>query len=160
MEEQVITFAADNTGLDNTIIIALLFALAGIGTMLYFLKKAKEGKNLNQNYLIAMLAFFVFTIAGGTAFFSWFTTSYKIIDVVVTEDKITTGEGQSYIKDITKIYFHNDVQRSLINPALQKGSTQFLIIQEVEGKTHALSAENYDVQQIYGLLKKRMNKKE
>lgn len=158
-ENKIYTFAADNSELYNSMGMSLLFVVIGLGVMYFFLKKTKESAvNRNQNYLIAMLAFFVFMIAGCTAFFSWATTAYKIKDVIVSVETIETGDGVSQIKHISKVYYHKDVQRSLINPGMQKGSTQFLIIEEIKGKTHALSAENYNIQQIHGLLKKRMKK--
>lgn len=156
IEEAVQTFEANNFAMSTNAWIALAFAIAGIIGTAYFLKLS-TGKNRNLYIVGAMLSFFVFTIAGGTSFFSWLTTR-KISDVIISSNQVVTGYGTTTIDNISRIYFHKEVEQSVLSPTLEKQNSRFLIIEEIGGKTHALAAENYDIGKIYGLLKKKTGK--
>ena len=155
IEEAVQTFEANNFTMSTNAWIALVLAIAGLLGTFYFLKQG-TGKKRNLYIVGAMLCFFVFTIAVGTSFFSWLTTR-KISAVVISPDQIETGYGKAAIDNIRRIYFHNEVDQSILNPSLEKQNSRFLIIEERSGKTHALSAENYDIGKIYGVLKKKID---
>lgn len=155
--EQIQTFIPKHTAEWSTFYIALVVALVGLVLTIYFIKKPAESRARNINMLIAMLAFFACIIASGTAFFSWLTVQ-KVSPVTVDLETVETGYGKTEISKISRLYFHNDVQKSLLNPGIQKGSTRFLIIEEIGGKTHALSEEHYNLGEIYKHLKEKMPK--
>lgn len=155
-DDQIYVFTAEHASEWSSFSIALALALAGLAVMVYFLKNSSDYKTKNRNLLIAMLAFFTFMIAGGTAFFSWLSIQ-KISDVVIDASTVETGYGKSELRQISRIYFHDDVSRSPINPAIQKKSTRFLIIEEIKGKTHALSEEHFKISEIYAKLSERID---
>ena len=155
LDDQVYIFQAEHASEWSTFTISLILTIAGLIVMGYFLKNSSDYKTRNRNLLIAMLSFFMFMIAGGTSFFSWLTVQ-KISDVVIDKEKVTTGYGTSEYNKISRVYFHDDVNRSPINPAIQKRYTRFLIIEEIKGKTHALSEEHFKINEIYAKLSEKL----
>ena len=152
-------FGASNTSMQTNFWVALIAALVGLGAMLYLLKRSTEGSNRNRFIIGAMLAFFVCMIGTGTVLLSWITIQ-KIGPVTLYEDAIETGYGRAELVSIKRIFFHEDVQRSMLNSELERATIRFLIIEERSGKNHALSEENYEINKIYGKLKQVLDKKE
>ena len=155
--EQIQTFIPTHTSEWSTFYIALVVALIGLVLTIYFIKKPAASRARNMNMLIAMLTFFACIISSGTAFFSWLTVQ-KVSPVIISTETVETGYGTTEIGKISRLYFHNDVQKTLLNSSVQKGSTRFLIIEEIGGKTHALSEEHYNLGEIYKNLKEKMPK--
>lgn len=155
MGELLFSFEAEAEN-QLTFYLALFISIGGLlGTVLLLRQKVERTKR-NQNLLLAMLLFFVFMIAGGTAFFTWLTNK-KLDPVLLYTDSIKTPYGLAKFEMINKINQYEDKQTSPLNPSIVKERTTILLIEEINGKTHALSAKNYEINKIYGELKRSMD---
>lgn len=152
MEQTIATFQADNSGDQTILLIALLTALFALAGMILLLRRKNGGLDRNRTLLLAMLAFFAFIIALGTAFFSWWSAR-KTGPVTVFTDAIETPYGRAGFADIQNAYLKKESQSSLINPKLVTGSVRLLIIEEKDGHAHVLSEQNYPVEQVMTALK-------
>ena len=132
--------------------IALVLACVALGSMVWLLKGKALISNRNYRLLTTMLLFFVFLIAGSTAFFSQLFM-YKVGPVNITESSITTPYGKVAFEDILNASIQVDKQPSIINPNITRKSTRLLIIEEKDGGTHVLPEENYPIQEILGRMK-------
>lgn len=152
------TFVATDT-MSVTLLTALVSAvvLAGVLFYLYKIRNRPENKRLRQ--IGAMLIFYGVLIALGTAVFS-FWNKQKIIPLVFTEQSVQTPYGELNYLNIRDARIRTETQTSLANPNLIRGKTDLLVIIETSGKTHVLSAENYDIRAVLGELRKRMRKKD
>ena len=147
MGEAIYTFEPNLSDTTSSLWLGLLAAVAGIGGCVFLLRKATTGKNRNYYLLGAMLLVFVFMIGLSTAFFSWWT-QHKIGPVIIYTNAITTPYGTVKFARIDNAYIEEQRQPSLVNPSLTRSRYKLLIIEEIDGKTHALSEENYDLNLI------------
>lgn len=148
MEEALYTFEPNLNYATSSLWFGIAAAVAGLAGCVFLLKKATDGgENRNYHLLGAMLLFFVFMIGISTAFFSWWTQR-KIGPVKIYADAITTPYGEASFGEIDKAYIEEERQPSLINPNVTRERYNLLIIEEIGGKVHALSEENYDLRDI------------
>jgi len=154
-----------NTSNYTLAIICLVLALAAIGALVYMNLQpvksvdAKSPNGVNKKFkpLFSLLLFFTFLICISTAFFSWLTTT-KVTAVNINEEFIETPYGKIDWKDIDRIYVHEDDNSSPFSNRDQGDPTKFLMIIEVNGKTHALSEESYDLKAMGKEIKQMRNK--
>lgn len=131
--------------------LATLIAVMAFGGLIYLLKR--KAANYNQNMLFAMLLFFTFLIASSTAFFTkW--SQLKTGKVKLYPNSIETAYGVVTFGQIKKAYLHDNHQSSFINPNVKRKTIKMLIIEEMNGKVHVLSEVDYDINEIFRLLKK------
>ena len=102
-----------------------------------------------------MLTFFAALICAGATFFTWLTT-VKLTPVVMRVQDMDTPYGTVDYSDIRNAYYYQDKQTAKYAADKVIKQTQFLIIDEINRKSHALSEENYDIDQIFSLLKKQV----
>jgi hypothetical protein len=159
MEEALYTFEPNLADTSSTLWLGVLAAVAGLAGCLFLLRKAGSGENRNHYLLGALLFFFVFLIGMSTAFFSWWTQR-KIGPVKIYADAITTPYGTAEFAKIENAYIKEERRPSLINPNITRERYKLLIIEETDGKVHALSEENYDLTDIFQKLRDAIKKSE
>lgn len=119
----------------------LAFALAG-----FILWK---GKTIAYNYrtLLAMLFFFVGTIALGNAFFIKMTHG-PIADFEIYENGVINGNGSFSYDAFKDAYLYTDEQASLINPQAIQQRLKVLVIKLKDGDRLTFTEKNYPVESI------------
>ena len=152
MTEALYTFQPDLSDSYSTLITGLVIGLGGLAGALYLLKVPGSRENRTFRQLGAMLLFFGFLIGAGMSLFSWWTTR-KLSPVVLYPDAIETPFGRAEFDQIENAYIKEELQKSFIKPSIPTGSYKVLIIEEIGGKAHALSEENYDLPEIMAKLK-------
>lgn len=136
-------------------VLAITCSVIGLGSMallvFYNLKPQKSqpaGTAAHERNrfkpLLSMGLFFTFLIAITTAFFSWWATQ-RILPVTIDEQYIETAFGKVSWDKIQRIYVHEDQQIAPFSGREVGKVTKILMIIEVDGKTHALSEDNYDL---------------
>jgi hypothetical protein len=153
MEPAITVFQPDNSGDQVTLILSLLIAAGAFGAMILLLRRPGGKLDRNRMLLLAMLAFFAFIIAGGTAFFSWWSAR-KVGPVSVFADAIETPYGKANFADIRNAFIETETERSLLNANITTASVRLLIIEEKDGRTHVLSETNYPIDAVLAALKK------
>jgi len=151
MGELQYTFDAVNSGASTNFILSLIAAVVGLVGMLYLLRRKVSYEERNRNIVIAMLLFFLFLIGSSTAFFSYLRVR-KVGPVEIYETGMVTPYGKVAFKDIRNAEIMVDKSSSLLSEAAGR-STRILAIIENSGKTHALSEEDYPVQEVLGRMK-------
>ncbi|MEQ8704103.1 MAG: hypothetical protein RIC19_09305 [Phaeodactylibacter sp.] len=140
------TFEAAGAASNVTLIFALLATVVGLaGTFLLLRKPAPRGQH-NQRMLIAMLLFFTFLIGASTAFFSWMRTE-RLEPVMIYNNAVETSYGKVAYKDLGNAKIVTDQQNQPFSN-LNQGTTRLLVILEKDGKTHALSEEDYPIEEV------------
>ena len=145
------TFEAAGAASNVTLILALLAALIGLGGTILLVRKPAPSGQHNQRMLIAMLLFFMFLIGASTAFFTWMRTK-RLEPVLVYSDAVVTSYGKVPFEDIGNAKIMMDQQSSPFSNLDQRG-TRILAIMEKDGKTHALSEEDYPIEDILRTLR-------
>lgn len=146
------TFEAAGAASNVTLILALLATVVGLGgTILLLRNPAPRGKH-NQRMMIAMLLFFAFLIGASTAFFTWMRTK-RLEPVMIYTDAVVTSFGKVPFEDLGNARIMMDQQNSPFSN-LDRESTRILAILEKDGKTHALSEEDYPIDEILRELRK------
>ena len=150
MNTPLATFAPDGYFLTGTVGIALLLALLALGVFFYFQRLPQRIDNRRARQLGTTLSLMVVLLCLGTAYFSWFTGG-RSQPVVVYPDRIETGFGTVKKRDINRIQFAGEKQRSLLTGKEEKGTGMIMI--EVRGGRRILIAEaQYDTETIYRFL--------
>ena len=151
MGELQYVFDTLNGGASTNFILSVIAALGGIAGMLYLLRRQVSREQRNQNIVMAMLLFFMFLIGSSTAFFSYLRME-KVGPVEIYERGMVTPYGAVAFEDIRNAEIVTDKSPSLLSEATGR-STRILTIIEKSGKTHALSEEDYPVQEVLGKIK-------
>lgn len=152
MNEALYTFDPTHQEDQTNFLLALFVALFALIGLVMLLRKPGVQEQRNRRLLGAMLLFFVFLIAGSTAFFSNLFMR-KLGTVKLYATAIETPYGTVAYREINKAYIHLDKQPSIINPNITRRSTRLLIIEEKDGDTHVLPEENYPIQEILGRMR-------
>lgn len=152
MNQVIYTFDPTHQQDQTTFLLALFFALGALAAMFFLLRKPAADGNRNRRLLGAMLLFFVFLIAGSTAFFSRLFMQ-KLGPVTLYENAIETPYGIVDYPNIRNAYIHIDKQPSMINPSITRKSTRMLLIETKDGSAHVLPEANYPIQEILGKMK-------
>ncbi|MCB0568943.1 MAG: hypothetical protein KDC66_04235 [Phaeodactylibacter sp.] len=152
MENIRYTIEPVSSGSGATILLAALVCLAALAALFALMRRPSSGDQRNRQMLGAMLLFFVLLIGSGTAFFSWLNTR-KISDIVIYTDAIETPYGKAPFANIRNAYFKTVNQPSIFDPSGASRQTQMLAIEELNGKAHLLSEENYDIKDVFDKLK-------
>lgn len=152
MGELLYTFEAASSGAYTNFVLSLLAALIGIGGMLYLLRREVSREQRNLNIVIAMLLFFLFLIGSSTAFFSYMRLR-KVGPVEIYASGMTTPYGKVRFEDIRNAEIILDKESNILSGSTGR-RTRMLAIIEKDGKTHALSEEDYPVQEILAKMKK------
>jgi hypothetical protein len=151
MGELQYAFDAVNSGASTNFILSLIAALGGIAGMLFLLRRRVSHEQRNRNIVVAMLLFFMFLIGSSTAFFSYLRMQ-KVGPVEIYERGMATPYGEVAFEDIRNAEIIVDQSSNLLSEAAGR-STRILAIIEKSGKTHALSEEDYPVQEVLGKMK-------
>lgn len=157
MNEPLYTFDPTHAQDELTLYLSLFIGLLALVVAILLLRRRSAPEQRNRRLLGAMLAFFIFLIAAGTAFFSGLFMR-KIGPVHMYESKMETSYGEVAYPDIRNAYIHVDKQPSMINPNITRRSTRMLVIEEKDGRTHVLPEENYPIEQILGRMREIVNK--
>lgn len=135
-------------------ICSVIAVISIIALIIYNRKATTPDKNTAQEYkpnrfkpLLSLGLFFIFLICASTAFFSWLTTK-KITTVTINDEFIETPYGKTTWDNIQKIYIHEDQTVAPFSGRKVGEVTKILTIVEIDGKTHALSEVNYDLNEI------------
>lgn len=152
MNEALYTFEPDHGQDEMTFFLAVFIGLGALAGMYLLLRKSKYRGDRNRRLVGAMLLFFVFLIAGSTAFFSNLFTR-KVGPVHLYEDHMETPYGTVAYTDISNAYIYVDKEPSFVNPNITRRSTRLLLIEEKDGGTHVLPEENYPIQEILGRMR-------
>jgi hypothetical protein len=151
MEQPIAVFEPIRSGNYNIVMISLFFVGIAVAFFIYNLKKDVSYKQKGYKQLFSLLAFFVIIIAATTAFFSYWA-ALKLTPVKVFSESIETSFGNVDLEDIQNIYILNDQQLAPLSGNPKGDVVRFLIIEEVDRKTHALSEENYDIDSLVQVL--------
>ncbi len=151
MEQPIAVFEPMRSGNYTIAIISLFFVGIAVLFFIYNLRKDVSYKQKGYKQLFSLLAFFVIIIAVTTAFFSsW--AALKLTPVKVFSQSIETSFGNVDFGAIQKIYILNDQQLAPLSGNPKGDIVRFLIIEEVDRKTHALSEENYEIDSLIQVL--------
>lgn len=137
----------------------LICAFLALGGMIYILLRKFEYHEEYKKWIIAMLLFFIFMMSAGTSVFSWMAYQ-RIKKLALYEDRMTIGTREILYEDIKQIKLEKTQEKSMLNPNIVKNSVQLLLIEELGGKVHVLSEENFPVQRILGTLNATLKEKE
>jgi hypothetical protein len=151
MGELLYTFEAANSGAYTNFILAIIAAVLGVGGTLYLLRRKVSREQRNLNIVIAMLLFFLFLIGSSTAFFSYMRLR-KVGPVDIYEAGMKTPYGRVQFADIRNAEIIIDEEPNVLSGSAGR-RTRILTIIERDGRTHALSEEDYPVQEILGKMK-------
>ncbi|NBC06594.1 MAG: hypothetical protein GVY26_05310 [Bacteroidetes bacterium] len=151
MGEILHTFEAASSGAYTNFVLSIIAALVGIGGMLYLLRREVSREQRNLNIVIAMLLFFLFLIGSSTAFFSYMRLR-KVGPVDIYEAGVKTPYGKVAFQDIRNAEIIVDEEPNVLSGNTGR-RTRMLTIIERDGKTHALSEEDYPIQEILGKMK-------
>jgi len=132
--------------------LGIILALAGFGTAYYLLKKPATGRAYTNNSILAMLAFFVGTMAISTAFFSGWSLR-KQGKIELYQEGIQLGADQIPYGEIRKIYFKQDKSASVFQAQGTTTTITFLVIEQEGGKTHAISEDQFPIGEIMSRIK-------
>ena len=142
----------ESTGTDWTgttglsLVAALLFGLA----FAYFLRLPTRPNNRAQRQLGSTLSLVALLLSLGAAYFSWFTGG-RNVPVRVYADRLETAFGTVKKRDIDRIRFAGEKERSLLTGKEEKGTGMIMI--EVRGRKRIMIAEaNYDTERIFRYL--------
>ncbi|MEM9822682.1 MAG: hypothetical protein AAF985_16490 [Bacteroidota bacterium] len=146
-------FEPITTELDKQFIAFLALAIGLSIALWWYNRKKLEYPKRKQQQMITLVGFFIIMIALGSAFFSWLTTK-KIKTVNISEEAIITPYGTAEIDNIREAYIYFDKQSSRFSNEMVLDTTRFLIIEEYgrAKKTHALSEDHYDIDEIRKIL--------
>jgi len=157
MNEIVATFDPIQTGLSKDLMtFGILTVVMLIGLVVGNRMKVGYEQRHYKNMLL-MLAFFATLICAGATFFTWLTTT-KLTPIVMRTQDMDTPYGTVEYTDIRNAYYYQDKQTARYAADKVVRKTQFLIIDEINRKSHALSEENYDIDKIFSLLEKQVKK--
>ncbi len=151
MEQPIAIFEPERTGNYTATIISIAIAILALAFLVFFIKKEFSFRQRAYRQLLSLLSFFVMIIALVTAFFS-FWAAQKFTPVKVFQHGIVTSFGKADLKNIAKVYVHEDRQRSRLSGAPEGKAIRMLIIEETDQKTHVLSEENYNIDSILQVL--------
>lgn len=157
METILYSFDPNHGNSNTTLWVAIIITLISLAILIFLLRRKVDYEKRNQNLLIAMLTFFVFLIATGTSFFS-FWEQQKIGPVLIFENAISTPYGKADFQNIRNAHIEVTRQKSWVNPQQGKNAVQLLIIEEKNKKVHVLSELNYDIITILGSLRETIGK--
>lgn len=157
MNEALYTFEPVHQGDQATLLLSAVIALGALAGTIFLLRKPSEREQRNRRMLGAMLLFFVFLIAGSTAFFSNLFMR-KLGPVTLYENSMETPYGTVAYPDIRNAYIHVDKQPSIVNPNITRRSTRMLIIEERNDKAHVLPEDNYPIEEILARMKEVIRK--
>ncbi|MCO6493379.1 MAG: hypothetical protein J5I98_33470 [Phaeodactylibacter sp.] len=152
MEEALFTFSPHNTATAQAAWVSGAAALGALAGMAAMLGKKAQGRRRHQNTLVAMLLFFAFLISGSAAFFSWWKIR-KTGPVVIYADAVETPFGKAPFEAIKDAYIHADSQPSVVNPGRAVRTTRIMVIEERNGKAHAMSEEDYPIEEMLPALR-------
>jgi len=155
MNDIIATYEATQTGLSRDIITYGILTLVLIIALIIGSRRKVVYEQVKYKNLLLMLGFFIALISAGATFFSWLTT-VKLTPVVMRTLDMDTPYGTVAYEDIRNAYFHQDDIKSRLAPDRVVDKTQFLIIDEISKKSHALSEEHYDIDGIFSTLKKQV----
>lgn len=155
MGELQYTFEAASSGAYTNLVLSVIAALVGIGGMLYLLRREVSREQRNLNIVIAMLLFFLFLIGSSTAFFSYMRLN-KVGPIEIYASGMKTPYGQVGFADIRNAEIVIDKEPNVLTGSTGR-RTRMLAIIEKNGKTHALSEEDYPVQKILAKLKEAIS---
>jgi len=155
MNEIIATFDPIHTGLSKDL---MTFGILTIVMLIILVigNRVKVGyEQRHYKNILLMLTFFAALICGGATFFTWLT-SVKLTPVVMRVQNMDTPYGTVDYTDIRNAYYYQDKQTAKYAADKVIRQTQFLIIDEISRKSHALSEENYDIDAIFSLLEKQV----
>ena len=153
----IMTFSPDHGGLDSTTLWAAAGLVVALGLFIWGLLPGNRGIPKAYKPVISLLGFIGILVAGSTVFFSTWA-SLKIGPVEVAQAGIETPYGQTNYANIRKISLEKDQPASFFPATSNEAGVTFLLIEELSGKTHVLSSDNYPVQEILTAIKQQMEK--
>lgn len=125
----------------------LILALLSLGSTIYVLARKFSYDYQNRKWLLAMLLFFVFLMAAGTAVFSWM--SYERLEPIsLYADRLVIGQKALSFKNIKQIKLEQGQDKSMVNPNIVKASYKLLLVEELSGKVYVFSERHYPVQDM------------
>lgn len=134
-------------GLPPIFWISLLIALATGGGTVWLLigKHGLKGNMWRQ--VVPLWGFVLCVAAAGMMLYSWLEQRQKGT-VRVDATGVETPFGKVDYEDVRKIYVHQEVDKSVIDPSIGRDTVRWLIIEERSGKKHLLRADQYDLPAI------------
>ena len=152
---ETLVFEPGYGGLTGTLAFSLAgVLLGGVGLWIGVRKEWKRKDRKAYKPIVALLSFILALLSVGTIVFTLLARE-KLVDVVISQDSITTQYGTVGIQAIKNAFIENEIQPSFFNP-VARDTIHLLIIEEMTGKAHVLSSENYDVDGIMRGLKQRI----
>jgi len=140
MNEIIATFDPIQVGLSKDILtFGILTIVLFIGLLIGNRMKVGYEQRHYKNMLL-MLTFFATLICAGATFFTWLTT-IKLTPIVMRVQDMDTPYGTLEYSNIRNAYYYEDKQTAKFAADKVIKKTQFLIIDEINRKSHALSEE-------------------
>ncbi len=156
MNDPIYVFEAVNsTDYKNFLLSLGVATVLLLVSILLYARRKKSSWGKNRMLAAAMFCFFIFLIAGSTAWFSYLSFQ-KLSAIKIYADSITTPYGASSFEDILKASLEDDEQTSMVNRNITLASTRLLIIEEKKNKTQVISEKNYDVEAVFAALREQI----
>ncbi len=157
MNEIIATFDPIQTGLSKDMVTFGIITIILLLSLIIGSRVKPKYEHRHYKNMFLMLLFFGTLISGGATFFTWLTT-VKLTPVVMRVQDMDTPYGTVDYTDIRNAYYYQDKQTGKYAKEKVIRETQFLIIDEINKKSHALSEENYEIDKIFSLLEKQVKK--
>ncbi len=152
MESSVKVFEQINSAFTNSTMAAIaIFVAASLAFLFVSKRKTAYYRKKDQQLYLLLLAF-TMLIALGMGVFSWFST-LKMREITVSKEAIVLPDNTISLKKIKNAYIYLHLEKSGLSSNIIKDTVSMLILEEKSGKTHAISAENYDVDGILETLR-------
>lgn len=151
---ETIVFEPHYSGLSATVLLSAAGMVLGAAGMWVGIRKEwKRKERRAYKPLVALLSFIVILLSTGTMVFTLLARE-KLVEVTLTEDALTTQYGTVAVRGIRNAFIETEIQPHFFNPTA-RDTVFLLIIEEMSGKAHVLSSDNYDIHAILSGLKER-----
>lgn len=134
-------------GLPAIFWVAMIIALAAGGGTVWLLAGRHGLKGSMWRQVVPLWGFILCLMAVGTMLYSWLEQR-QTGTVRVDATGVETPFGKVDYGDVRRVYIHQDVDKSLIDPSVGRDTANWLIIEERNGKKHFLPADEYDLPAI------------
>ncbi len=151
--EKELLFHPLTSAYSSTFWISLLLAILALAYLLWSFKN--KASKTRYTSIFQLLAGFLFLLSIGSAFMTWLTRD-KIGPVQIGAEQIEFADKQIKYNEIANAYIHTEKNTSAFNSTLILDTSFFLIIEEIKGRNHIFSREEYDILNMVKEIRDRM----
>ena len=135
----------------STTIASSIFLLALLGFLFLYKRKTPYYKKKEKQVYMLLLSF-TMLIAFGMALFSWLS-NMKMQQIKLFKNSIELPEKKIKLSKIKNAYIYVHLEKSSLSSNIVRDTIKMLILEERNGQTHAISENNYEINDILESLK-------